>query len=312
MSKDEIVYEEVIELTVLGEKGRIDKFLADKLDTMSRSKIQGLIADEFVLVNDEIIKANYKVKENDKIVLSIPEAEPIDVVAENLPIEIIYEDQDLVIINKAQGMVVHPAPGHHTGTVVNALLYHIEDLSGINGKIRPGIVHRLDKDTSGIMVVAKNDEAHVGLSEQLEDRSMERKYWALVHGVMPHSQGTIDAPIGRDPKNRQRYAVVSGGKEARSHFKLIEKLDDYSLLEVELESGRTHQIRVHLNYIEYPVAGDELYGPKKTLEGKGQFLHARGLGFVHPRTKEKMYFEAKLPAIFEEQLEFLRARKKNQ
>lgn len=312
MSKDEIVFEEIIELTVVEEKGRIDKFLADKLDTMSRSKIQGLIADECVLVNDEVIKANYKVKANDEIVVSIPEAEPIDVVAEDLPIEIIYEDQDLVVLNKEQGMVVHPAPGHKSGTVVNALLYHIDDLSGINGKIRPGIVHRLDKDTSGIMVVAKNDEAHVGLSEQLEDRSMERKYWALVHGVMPHSQGTIDAPIGRDPKNRQRYAVVSGGKEARSHFKLIEKLDDYSLLEVELESGRTHQIRVHLNYIEFPVAGDELYGPKKTLEGKGQFLHARRLGFIHPRTKEKMEFEAELPAVFEEQLDFLRARKMNQ
>lgn len=312
MSKDEMVYEEIIELTVAGEKGRIDRYLTDKLDTMSRSKIQGLIADEYVLVNDQVIKANYKVKTDDQIVVFIPEAEPIDVVAEDLPIEIIYEDQDLVVINKAQGMVVHPAPGHKSGTVVNALLYHIDDLSGINGKIRPGIVHRLDKDTSGIMVVAKNDEAHIGLSEQLEDRSMERKYWALVHGVMPHSQGTIDAPIGRDPKNRQRYAVVSGGKEARSHFKLIEKLDDYSLLEVELESGRTHQIRVHLNYIEYPVAGDELYGPKKTLEGKGQFLHARALGFVHPRTQEKMYFEAELPTVFKEQLEFLRARKLNQ
>lgn len=312
MSKDEMFYEKMIEFTITEEKGRIDKILTDKLETMSRSKIQGLIADGHVLVNDEVVKANYKVKVKDEIVVSIPEAESIDVVAENLPIEIIYEDQDLIVINKAQEMVVHPAPGHQSGTVVNALLYHIDDLSGINGKIRPGIVHRLDKDTSGIMVVAKNDEAHNGLSEQLEDRSMERKYWALVHGVMPHSQGTIDAPIGRDPKNRQRYAVVSGGKEARSHFKLIEKLDEYSLLEIELETGRTHQIRVHLNYIDFPVAGDELYGPKKTLEGKGQFLHARRLGFIHPRTKEKMVFEANLPDIFEEQLEFLRTRKMNQ
>lgn len=312
MSKEERNYEEIIELKVLKEKGRIDKYLVSQLEKMSRSKIQGLISDGFVLVNEETVKSNYKIKTDDKIVISIPEAEAIDVDPENLPIDIIYEDKDLVVVNKEQGMVVHPAPGHHSGTLVNALLYQIDDLSGINGKIRPGIVHRLDKDTSGIMVVAKNDEAHVYLSEQLQDRSMERKYWALVHGVMPHNQGSIDAPIGRDPKNRQRYAVVDGGKEALSHFKLLEEFDDYSLLEVELESGRTHQIRVHLNYIDYPVAGDELYGPKKTLEGAGQFLHARGLGFIHPRTKEKMYFEAEPPAVFKENLAFLRERKMNQ
>ncbi len=312
MSKEEINYEEVIELKALKEEGRIDKYLTDELETMSRSKIQGLIEDELVLVNGEIVKSNYKVQIDDEIVLSIPEAEPIDVEPENLPIEIIYEDEDLIVINKAQGMVVHPAPGHSSGTLVNALLYHVDDLSGINGKIRPGIVHRLDKDTSGAMVVAKNDEAHVHLSKQLEDRTMERGYWALVHGVMPHNQGTIEAPIGRDPKNRQRYAVVSGGKEARSHFRIIERFEEYSLLEVALESGRTHQIRVHLNYIEFPVAGDELYGPRKTLKGKGQFLHARNLGFVHPRTGEKMEFEAELPILFEETLNYLRAHKKNQ
>lgn len=312
MSKEEINYEEVIEFKALQEEGRIDKYLTNELETMSRSKIQGLIEDEFVLVNGEIVKSNYKVQANDEIVLSIPEAEPIDVAPENLPIDIIYEDEDLIVINKAQGMVVHPAPGHSSGTLVNALLYHIDDLSGINGKIRPGIVHRLDKDTSGAMVVAKNDEAHVHLSKQLEDRTMEREYWALVHGLMPHSQGTIEAPIGRDPKNRQRYAVVSEGKEARSHFRTIERFEEYSLLEVALESGRTHQIRVHLNYIEFPVAGDELYGPRKTLKGKGQFLHARSLGFIHPRTEEKMKFEAELPILFEETLNYLRAHKKNQ
>ena len=182
-------------------------------------------------------------------------------------------------------MVVHPGAGNKDGTLVNALLYHIEDLSGINGEIRPGIVHRLDKETSGILVVAKNDKAHVHLSEQLQARSMKRKYWALVHGNLPHEHGTIDAPIGRDPKNRQRNTVTNEGKSAVSHFRVLERFNNYSLLEVSLESGRTHQIRVHLNYIKYPIAGDETYGPRKTLEGNGQFLHAHSLEFVHPRTE---------------------------
>lgn len=312
MSKEEEIIEERIELTVAVNSGRIDKYLADELDNMSRSKIQGLIEEGFIKVNDQEIKSNYKVQADDQITISIPEAEAIDIIPEDIPLDIIYQDQDLIVLNKEQGMVVHPAPGHKSGTLVNALLYQIDDLSGINGEIRPGIVHRLDKDTSGIMVVAKNDEAHVALSEQLADRSMERTYWALVHGIMPHNQGTIDAPIGRDPRNRQRNAVVTEGKEAVSHFKLLEKFEEYSLLEVQLESGRTHQIRVHLNYIDFPVAGDELYGPRKTLEGKGQFLHARRIGFIHPRTGEKMVFEAELPRIFEEELEFLREHRENQ
>lgn len=312
MSKNEKKIEETIELTVTADDGRIDKYLVEQLETMSRSKIQGLIADGYVKVNEKIIKANYKVQAADQIIVSIPEAEAIAIQPEDIPLDIIYQDQDIVVLNKAQGMVVHPALGHENGTLVNALLYHIDDLSGINGEIRPGIVHRLDKDTSGIIIVAKNDEAHVALTEQLANRTMERTYWAIVHGVMPHSQGTIDAPIGRDPRNRQRNAIVTEGKEAISHFKLLETFDEYSLLEVQLESGRTHQIRVHLNYIDFPVAGDELYGPRKTLTGKGQFLHARRLGFIHPRTGEKMVFEAELPAIFQEQLEFLRAHKMNQ
>lgn len=312
MSKEEEIIEERIELTVAVNSGRIDKYLADELDNMSRSKIQGLIEEGFIKVNDQEIKSNYKVQADDQITISIPEAEAIDIIPEDIPLDIIYQDQDLIVLNKEQGMVVHPAPGHKSGTLVNALLYQIDDLSGINGEIRPGIVHRLDKDTSGIMVVAKNDEAHVALSEQLADRSMERTYWALVHGIMPHNQGTVDAPIGRDPRNRQRNAVVTEGKEAVSHFKLLERFEEYSLLEVQLESGRTHQIRVHLNYIDFPVAGDELYGPRKTLEGKGQFLHARRIGFIHPRTGEKMIFEAELPRIFEEELEFLREHRENQ
>lgn len=312
MSKEEKQIEETIELTVPSEGGRIDKYLANELENMSRSKIQGLIEEGFIQVNDQEIKSNYKVQTEDEITISIPEPEVIDLTAEDLPLDIIYQDQDLIVLNKEQGMVVHPASGHKNGTLVNALLYHIDDLSGINGEIRPGIVHRLDKDTSGILVVAKNDEAHVALSKQLADRTMERTYWALVHGVMPHNQGTIDAPIGRDPRNRQRNAVVSEGKEAISHFKLLETFEEYSLLEVQLESGRTHQIRVHLNYIDYPVAGDELYGPRKTLKGKGQFLHARRLGFIHPRTGEKMIFEADLPDIFNEKLDFLREHRENQ
>lgn len=312
MSKDENKYEETIHLKVKKATGRIDKYLAKKLENMSRSKIQGLIEKGCILVNNEEIKSNYKTVKDDEVTINIPKAEAIDLVPENLPLNIIYQDQDLIIVNKAQGMVVHPAPGHQTGTLVNALLYHIDDLSGINGEIRPGIVHRIDKDTSGIMVVAKTDEAHVKLSEQLADRTMERKYWVLVHGLMPHKQGSIDAPIGRDPKNRQRNAVVDEGKEALSHFKLLEEFEEYSLLEVQLESGRTHQIRVHLNYIDYPVAGDELYGPRKTLKGKGQYLHARSLGFIHPRTGQKMVFEADLPTIFKEQLDFLSEQRMNQ
>ena len=290
---------------IKNEKGRIDKYLVNQLEGISRSKIQNLIMKDHVLINNEKIKANYKVEAGDKITVTIPTPEPVDIKAEDIPLDIVYEDEDIVLINKAQGMVVHPGAGNKDGTLVNALLYHIDDLSGINGEIRPGIVHRLDKDTSGILIVAKNDEAHVHLSKQLQERSIERKYWALVHGNIPHEHGTINAPIGRDPKNRQRYTVTNTGKEAFSHFKVLERLKDYSLLEVSLETGRTHQIRVHLNYIQHPVAGDETYGPKKTLKGAGQFLHARSLEFVHPRTKEIIKIEAPLPTVFAQTLEDL-------
>ena len=305
MTKKKENIEEIITLTVPTDAERIDKYLVDKLENMSRSKIQLLIDEYHILVNNEPTKANYKVQSQDQIQISIPEPEPIDVIPEDIPLEIIYEDEDIVVINKPQGMVVHPAAGHTHGTLVNALLYHIKDLSGINGKIRPGIVHRLDKDTSGILVVAKNDEAHVKLSEQLQDRSMQRKYWAIVHGVLPHNHGTIDAPIGRDPKNRQQFTVITGGKESISHFRVLKRFKDYSLLEVSLETGRTHQVRVHLKYINFPIAGDEVYGPKKTLKGNGQFLHAHTVEFLHPRTNERMHFEAEVPPTFEEALEQL-------
>ena len=298
--------EEEFEFIVEKNNGRIDKYLTEQLETMSRSKVQLLIADGFVLVNDESTKANYKIEAGDKIVVFVPEPETVDIEAEDLPIEIIYEDEDIVVINKAQGMVVHPGAGHPKGTLVNAILFHIKDLSGINGEIRPGIVHRLDKDTSGIMIVAKNDEAHVNLSEQLQARSVKRKYHALVHGVLPHEHGTINAPIGRDPKDRQKFTVIRDGKEAISHFKVLERFKGFSLLEVSLETGRTHQIRVHLNYIEHPVAGDKIYGPRKSLEGNGQFLHARMLEFKHPVTGETMSFEAELPELYVETMNRLR------
>lgn len=297
---------EKFNFTVEAEKGRIDKYLAGQLEGVSRSKIQKLISEGQILVNEKEVKAKYKVSNGDEIVVTIPDPEPVDVVAQNLPLEIIYEDEDIVLINKDQGMVVHPGAGHKDGTLVNALLYHIDDLSGINGEIRPGIVHRLDKETSGILVVAKNDTAHVHLSKQLQERSMTKKYWTLVHGVIPHEHGTIDAPIGRDPKNRQQFTVIKSGKEAISHFKVLERLKNFSLLEVSIETGRTHQIRVHLKYINYPVAGDKTYGPGKTIKGEGQFLHARSLEFVHPRTHETMIFEAPVPEIFERTLEDFR------
>lgn len=297
---------EKFDFTVENETGRIDKYLKNHLEDISRSKIQKLISKGHIVVNEKEIKANYKINGGDEISVIIPEPEPVDVLAQDLPLEIIYEDEDIVLINKEQGVVVHPGAGHKDGTLVNALLYHIDDLSGINGEIRPGIVHRLDKETSGILVVAKNDTAHVHLSKQLQERTMTKKYWVLVHGVIPHEHGTINAPIGRDPKNRQQFTVINSGKEAISHFKVVERFNDYSLVEVSIETGRTHQIRVHLKYINFPVAGDKTYGPGKTLKGEGQFLHARSLKFVHPQTREVMTFEAPVPEIFEKTLAGLR------
>jgi 23S rRNA pseudouridine1911/1915/1917 synthase len=297
---------EKFNFTIEDETGRVDKYLAKQLKNVSRSKIQDLISTEHILVNGKEIKANYKLNAGDDISVTIPAPEPVDVVAQDLPLDIVYEDEDIVLINKAQGMVVHPGAGNKDGTLVNALLYHIEDLSGINGEIRPGIVHRLDKETSGLLVVAKNDTAHVHLSKQLQERRMTKKYWALVHGVIPHEHGTIEAPIGRDPKQRQQFTVINTGKEAVSHFKVLERFKDYSLVEVSIETGRTHQIRVHFKYINFPLAGDTTYGPAKTLKGAGQFLHARSLEFVHPRSGEMMTFEAPVPEIFSNTLADLR------
>ena len=241
---------------------RIDKLLSDFNSEWSRSQLQDWIKNDLVTVNGKIIKSNYKVKLNDEIQVTEKVVEA-DILPENLNLDIYYEDEDVAIVYKPKGMVVHPSPGHYTGTLVNGLMYQIKDLSGINGEIRPGIVHRVDKDTSGLLMVAKNDIAHRGLVEQLMDKTVKRKYTALVHGNIPHDYGTIDAPIGRNKKDRQSMDVVDDGKEAVTHFNVIEHFNDYTLIECQLETGRTHQIRVHMKYIGFPLVGDPKYGPRK-------------------------------------------------
>ncbi|MFV0556723.1 MAG: RluA family pseudouridine synthase [Lactovum sp.] len=285
---------------------RLDKALSN-MTNLSRSLLTELIREDKVRVNTEIKKAKYKVKLADQIDFEIPKTEVLDILAEELPLDIVYEDEDIAIINKAQGMVVHPSVGHDSGTLVNALMYHIKDLSGINGCIRPGIVHRIDKDTSGLLMIAKNDKAHESLAGQLKAKTNKRRYLAIVHGDIKNDKGLIEAPTGRDPKNRQRQAVIADGKAARTHFEVLERYGNYSFVSLELETGRTHQIRVHMAYIGHPLAADSLYGPTKTLTpNKGQFLHAEMLGLIHPRTGEYLEFQVDLPSVFQEQLNKLR------
>lgn len=283
-------------------KIRIDKLLSNVVTNTSRSQVQSWITSEHVLVNGEIVKANYKCQTGDEISWTIPESKPLNIEPENISLSIVYEDSDLLVVNKPKGMVVHPSAGHQNGTLVNALLYHCEDLSGINGVERPGIVHRIDKDTSGLLVVAKNDQAHTSLSEQLAAKDIERKYEAIVHGVIEHETGLIDAPIGRDTNVRQKMGIVDNGKPAVTHFRVIQRYNDFTHVECELETGRTHQIRVHMKYIGFPLVGDPKYGRRKTLEVNGQVLHAKSLGFTHPTTNEWLYFEEKPPAYFHELL----------
>ncbi|MCE4988334.1 RluA family pseudouridine synthase [Staphylococcus haemolyticus] len=287
---------------------RIDKLLPEFNNEWSRSQIQDLIKEDLVTVNEKVIKSNYKVKLNDLIIVTEKEVVEADIQPENLNLNIYYEDEDVAIVYKPKGMVVHPSPGHYSGTLVNGLMYQIKDLSGINGEIRPGIVHRIDKDTSGLLMVAKNDIAHRGLVEQLMDKSVKRKYTALVHGNIPHDYGTIDAPIGRNEKDRQSMDVVDNGKEAVTHFNVLEHFNDYTLIECQLETGRTHQIRVHMKYIGFPLVGDPKYGPRKTLDIGGQALHAGVIGFEHPVTHEYIERQAELPKEFETLLEDIRLR----
>lgn len=278
---------------------RIDKFLAQKLDK-SRSLVQKLIKDELVLVNGEVVKTNYSVVDGDEIdVKQLDVVDNTNIIPQPMDLDIVYEDDDLLVINKPSGLVVHPAPGHYQDTLVNGLFAYSNKLSDINGEFRPGIVHRIDKDTSGLLVVCKNNETHEELANQLSDKTLFRQYLAIVHGEIEEDEGEIIAPIGRDPRDRVKMAVVAkNSKEAQTNFKVLERYDHYTLVSCNLLTGRTHQIRVHFDFINYPLVGDPLYGIKPTIDTKGQALHAYKLGFIHPRSGEYMEFEAKPPQEF--------------
>lgn len=278
---------------------RIDKFLAQKLDK-SRSLVQKLIKDELVLVNGVVVKTNYSVADGDEIdVIQLDLVDNTNIIPQPMDLDIVFEDDDLLVINKPSGLVVHPAPGHYQDTLVNGLLAYSNKLSDINGEFRPGIVHRIDKDTSGLLVVCKNNETHEELANQLSDKTLFRQYLAIVHGEIEEDEGEIIAPIGRDPRDRVKMAVVAkNSKEAQTNFKVLERYDHYTLVSCNLLTGRTHQIRVHFDFINYPLVGDPLYGIKPTIDTKGQALHAYKLGFIHPRSGEYMEFEAKPPQEF--------------
>lgn len=285
---------------------RIDKVLTELNSDWSRTQMQDWIKEKLIKVNGKDVKSNYKVKMNDKIEVTEKEIVEADIFPENLNLDIYYEDDDVAIVYKPKGMVVHPSAGHYTGTLVNGLMYQMKNLSGINGEVRPGIVHRIDKDTSGLLMVAKNDVAHRSLVEQLIDKTVTRKYTALVHGNIPHDYGTVDAPIGRNKNDRQSMDVVDDGKEAITHFNVKEHFNNFTLIECQLETGRTHQIRVHMKYIGFPLAGDPKYGPRKTLDLDGQALHAGIIGFDHPVTNEYIEKKAPLPESFTQLLDELR------
>lgn len=290
---------------------RLDVFLAEKLLDKSRSFVKQLIDDHNVLVSDKNRKSSYKLKAGDKIHVNVPENKQLNLEPENIALDILFEDSDIIVVNKPQGMVVHPASGVYNGTLVNALLYHCSDLSGINGVNRPGIVHRIDKDTSGILVVAKNDNAHRHLAEQLKEHTMTRVYSALVEGIIKEDEGTVDAPLGRHPVERIKIAVVKDGKRAVTHYKVIERYNANTLVECRLETGRTHQIRVHMAYIGHPLVGDPVYGyNKQRFNLRGQLLHAKKLGFIHPSTGKYIEFESDIPDNFNRVIHILRNEKK--
>lgn len=299
----------VFDITLDMEDERIDKCISNYMDSLSRSYIQKIIKDGKVYVNDSVVKSNYRVRVDDKVRFIIPETVEPDIPAQNIPLDILYEDKDILIINKPKDMVVHPAPGHYEGTVVNAIMYHCkEDLSGINGVMRPGIVHRIDKDTTGSLIICKNDEAHNFIAGLLKNHDITRKYRAVVYGNVKDENGTVSAPIGRHPNDRKRMAInEKNGKHAVTHYKVLERFDKFTYIECELETGRTHQIRVHMSSIGHPLLGDEIYSNRKApYKLDGQVLHAMTIGFIHPKSKEYMEFEAPLPEYFEDLLRKLR------
>ena len=288
---------------------RLDKYLAEQFPEQTRSYLQKLIKDGEVLVNGKSVKTGYQLSKGDEVSVNIPEPKELDVAPQKMDLDIVYEDEDVILINKPKGMVVHPAPGHTTDTLVNGLLYHCKDnLSGINGVARPGIVHRIDRDTTGILIVCKNDMSHNSIAAQLKEHSINRRYRALVHGNLKENQGTVEGPIGRHPIDRKKMAInEKNGKPAVTHYTVLERFGNYTLIECVLETGRTHQIRVHMSSIGHPLVGDEVYGPAKCpFKLQGQCLHAMVLGFVHPRTGEYLEFSADLPEYFEELLKKLR------
>lgn len=301
---------EIIEL-ICDESERMDRYISGAVEDVSRSYIQKLIEKGCVKVNGQVVTSKKEpLNPGDRVTIDFPEPESIAAMPENIPLDIVYEDDDVLVVNKPQGMVVHPAPGNPNGTLVNALMYFSDRLSSINGVIRPGIVHRIDKDTSGLLMVAKNDVAHASLAKQLEEKTVLRVYYAIVYGVVKADSGTVDAPLGRHPHDRIKFAIVAGGKRAVTHYEVLERFEHYTLVALRLETGRTHQIRVHMASIGHPVLGDPVYG---TIKGKikydGQALHAKTLGFVHPTTGEWMVFDSELPEYFVMLLEKCRALK---
>lgn len=277
---------------------RIDSYLASLL-SMSRSKVAKMLKEKYILVNGKEVKASYELQLGDLITVEEYVEQEMSAEAEKMDLDIVYEDDDVIVVNKANGIVVHPAIGNNHGTLVNGLLYYSKNLSSINGEFRPGIVHRIDAYTTGLLMIAKNDNAHQILAEQLANKTTTRKYWAIVWGVIPHDTGTIDAPIGRDEQDRKKMAVTSkNSKQAVTHFKVLKRFKSATLIECVLETGRTHQIRVHMNYIGYPIVNDPVYGKRKLLDDSGQCLHAKTIGFIHPTTKEYMEFDSELPTCF--------------
>ncbi len=296
-----------INITAKEEGKRIDAFISDNLDNMTRNSIQKLILDGLVTVNDKVVAKNYKIKLDDNIQIDLPAPEILDVKGEDITLDIVYEDDDVAVINKPQGMVVHPAAGHYSGTLVNALMYRVDKLSSINGVLRPGIVHRLDKNTSGLLIIAKNDNSHNFLSEKLKEHSIDRIYYALVEGVLKKDTDTIDAPLGRSEKDRKKRCVTTkNSKNAVTNYEVIKRFNRYTLVKLKLETGRTHQIRVHMKYIGHPVVGDDVYGKQDKKFGlDGQLLHSKRLGFIHPTTSQYMEFNSELPKYFLEVIDKL-------